>query len=420
MIFYLLIRCITFPFSLLSYRSIHRIGNALGTALYYLYPKFRKRALSNLALARTLHLSASQIPSLAKRSFQSLLITCLEYAKLYREKNIEEIVYCENPETADRILQEGKGVIFFCGHQANWELLFLDGTSRWKGTAIGRPIKNRYLYRWVLAIREKFGGKIVPPKEGFKGCMRALKQGHFVGIVGDQGMPDSGFSSPFFGQNAWTSPLPALLSYRSGRPVLVATIRRVGDRYAIRYSDPIWPNSSESMESEVQRIMLQSLSLLEESIRENPDQWLWVHNRWKQQLPNRLKKAFRHDSVAIVLPQNKDALQPLLPHLSIFREIYPTEPITLFAPQEHLSLLPSLAECEVKSYQSMQELLTPHYKPKLLFDFTANKKIKRHFLSLSCFGVYTQKDLKKWGAISQGSSLSDQLTQALTKRQHAL
>ena len=78
------------------------------------------------------------------------MITCLEYAKFAKEKEISRVVICENPEAAQAILNEGKGIIFFCGHQSNWEVLFLEGTSRMPGVAIGRPIKNQKLYDWVL------------------------------------------------------------------------------------------------------------------------------------------------------------------------------------------------------------------------------------------------------------------------------
>jgi KDO2-lipid IV(A) lauroyltransferase len=100
---------------------LHRLGNALGLAVYYLYPKYRKRALSNLALATDLHLSPEQIVETAKKSLQSLAITALEYPRLSREKNIHQLATCQNPEPAASMIKAGQGIIFFCGHQTNWE-----------------------------------------------------------------------------------------------------------------------------------------------------------------------------------------------------------------------------------------------------------------------------------------------------------
>lgn len=192
---YLLFRLLSFPLAFFPLSWLQAMGNTLGLALYYCYPKYRKRALSNISLASDLNLSPDAIVPLTKASLQNLTITFLEYPKLAREKEIRRIVTCENPEIAESILKTGKGIIFFCGHQANWEVLFLEGTNRMAGVAIGRPIKNQYLYRWVISIREKFGGTMIPPPNALKEGLRALKSGKFLGIVGDQGMPNSGFSS---------------------------------------------------------------------------------------------------------------------------------------------------------------------------------------------------------------------------------
>ena len=67
-------------------------------------------------------------------------------------------------------------MIFFCGHQANWETLFIAGNKLFKGIAIGKPIKNILLYKWILSIREKTGGKIVDPKNALKEGLKNLRK----------------------------------------------------------------------------------------------------------------------------------------------------------------------------------------------------------------------------------------------------
>jgi KDO2-lipid IV(A) lauroyltransferase len=291
----MLIRLLTLPVLFLSYRQIHALGKFLGTISYYLIPKFRKRALSNLALA--LSLEEATLIKTAKESMQNLCINCLEYPKLSWEKKISRVASCENPQQAAELIAQGQGVIFFCGHQSNWEILFLEGTSRMPGVAIGRPIKNRFLYHWILSIRQKYGGKIVPPQNAIREGLRALKKGCFLGIVGDQGMPDSGFRSLFFRKPAWSSPIPAILSYRTNSPLIVATTHRQQGKYLIHYSDPIWPRLDNSLESESERLMKTALSLLEESIKKSPGEWLWQHNRWKQQTLKRVKRRFRQETL---------------------------------------------------------------------------------------------------------------------------
>ncbi|MEN9343513.1 MAG: acyltransferase [Chlamydiota bacterium] len=391
---FLLIYLLTYPLRLLSFKAIHGVGRTLGSCLYYLIPKFRKRALSNVALATTLYLSPKQILKTAKRSLQNLAITFLEYAKLDSIDSVEELVTCVNPETAEKLMQEGKPPIFFCGHQANWELLFLEGTRRMKGVAIGRPVKNAFLYDYVLRIRQKYGGKIVHPKQAIKEGLRALKQGAFLGIVGDQGMPDSGYSSLFFGRLAWTSPMPALLAHRTGSPIIVATTERTKKgRYLIHYSDPLFPNLEAPAHQEVDRLMQASLALLENSIRKHPDEWLFIHNRWKQQTPGIVKKQFRHEAILIILPSEKEAMTMRTSYEELFgllieiKALYPKEFITIYSPT---GITPSIACEEVIHYRTKQELFFTDYKFKLLFNFTPHRALCSHFKKQS---VFTTVDL---------------------------
>src|ERR1700730_16092481 len=133
------------PVRFLPLSWIHRLGTGLGSALFTCVSKFRKRTLSNLALSG-LCSTHEQLYATAKQSLSNLMITCMEYAKFAQVRSIEGLARCENPQVAMTLMREGKPVIFFCGHQSNWEVLFLEGTSRMPGVAIGRPIANRFLY----------------------------------------------------------------------------------------------------------------------------------------------------------------------------------------------------------------------------------------------------------------------------------
>jgi KDO2-lipid IV(A) lauroyltransferase len=383
---FILILGLTWPLRWLPYSAIHQLGSFLGGCVYYISAKFRKRTLSNLSLAFTL--PEKELKRLAKASLQNLMITCLEYAKFASEKEIHRVARCVNPETADRLMKENKPVIFFCGHQSNWEVLFLEGTRRMPGVAIGRPIKNHYLYDWVLSIRQKYDGKMIAPQNAIREGLRGLKKGAFLGIVGDQGMPDSGYHSPFFGRKAWTSPIAAILSHRTGSPIMVATTRRKEGQYYIHYSDPIWPNSDAPMEGEVDRLMKAALAHLEQTIQEEPAQWLWSHNRWKQQTADKLQKKFRHEAILIILPQEEAALERILPALATFREIYPHEFLTVYAPKEV-----ELEGAEIVIYANESELLKRDYRFKLVFNLSSCNKVKRHFKKLAAFQVVCMKDL---------------------------
>ena len=395
---YYLIRVLMAPFAIMPFRLIHLIGRGLGLLAYYLLPRFRKRALSNLALATDLNLSNDRIVACAKGSFQSLCITLLEYPRFATCRRIDRVVRCVNPELAQKLISNG--IIFFCAHQANWEVLFLDGTTRMPGVAIARPTKNRYLHNWVIAMREKFGGTIIPQKQAIKGSLRALKAGKFLGIVGDQGLPESDFSSDFLGRRAWTSPVPAMLAYKTGCPIMFAKTKRRPGGYLIHYSDPMYADTSRPLEEEVPRLMEGMLSLLEASIKERPHEWLWIHNRWKQETPVNVYYRFRQDAILIITPGNID--------LSILRTIYPKAFLTIISP----SPIDIDAEVIVS-----KDILLDDYRFKLVIDLTETPACKKHYLSLAALDVITPTDMKKIAAehLSGDEDIPELLLKTLTR-----
>jgi KDO2-lipid IV(A) lauroyltransferase len=383
---YFFIRALTWPIRYLPYSWIRQLGRNLGRIAFYCMTDYRKRSLSNLALANDLHIgSEKELREIAKQSFENLAINVLEYPSFDRETNFSRAVQCVNPEIADTLYREGKGIIFFCGHQSNWEVLFLDGTCRMKGIAIGKAIKNRRLYRWVLSIREKNGGRIIAPRNAVKEGLRALRKGIFIGIVGDQGMPDSGYSFPFLGRRAWTSTTPALLAYRTNSPIIVATTRRTPQGYRIHYSDPIWPNQEAPAETDVVRMMDRSLTCLQNSIKESPGEWLWQHNRWKQQTPQILYKRFRYDSICVILPDEKKAFEKILPHLATIKQIYSSNFLFLIAPHAFKDT-PLISADEITYYSNLKELKLRDYRFKLVYNFSSYR-LAKHYLSLSAFEV---------------------------------
>lgn len=396
-IVYYSIRLATLPFSWMPFSWIRWIGKKAGWVAFYFMETYRKRTLSNLALAKDLALSPKELIATAKQSFQNLAINCLEYPKLACKRDLSRAIRCENPDEAEALYQKGYGIIFFCGHQANWEVLFLDGTTRMKGVAIGKSIKNKLLYNWILQIREKNGGKIISQRNAVREGLRALRKGIFLGIVGDQGMPDSGYSFPFFGRRAWTSTAPALLAYKTQSPILFAETRRVPGGYRIHYSDPIWPDLSEPLEKEVVRMMDASLALLEKSIKNSPGEWLWQHNRWKQQTPQIVYKRFRHDCICIILPEEKTAFEEAARHLPALKLIYPLSFISLLIPTKYVSF-PLIDADETIPYACLADAHLPDYRFKLVFNFTDCLTLKRHYKKYSAFEVLSLSDLKQLAA----------------------
>lgn len=387
LISYIFIRSFLYCLSFLNFEQIQKLAKILTPLCYKVITKYRKRALSNLALAKDLSLTNDEIRRISKQSLFHLLVTAFEYGKLAKVNSIKSFCNCTNPQETDALLDNKKGVIFFCGHQSNWELLFLDATSRHFGVCIGKPIKNTRLYNFILSIRQKFLGSVIIPKDAYKGCMKALKKGELVGVVGDQGLTESSFSYDCMGRKAFMTTLPAILSVRSGAPVYVASIIRESNSYSITYTGPI-KASTDSLDP-IHEITLKSLLILDEKIKKHPEQWMWQHNRWKIPYKNFIPKKFKHDAIAVIIAHKIENLDE---ELLLLKETYKDAYIICFKPR---TLNLELSFDEIISYDHTDNCFVEHYGPKLIIDLVNIQGLQKHFKKLSAFEYIHTSSIKK-------------------------
>lgn len=387
---YCLFRAFGCCIAALPYRAIHGLGRSAGTCAYYLHRPFRKKAMVNLSIAFGTSHSEQELKAIAIHSFQNLMITILEFFRLKKSHgNLSEIVVLQENSQIEALLKERKGIVFLSAHQANWEIPFLALTDRFKGIAIGRPIKNRWLYNWVLSVREMNGGKIVMPKNAIRAGIKALLRGEFLGIVGDQAYPESPYSYPLFGTRAWTASTPALLAYKTGCPLAAGMTKRINGRYQVSASPLIWPDLNVPLKDEVPRMMDAAMKYLEASIAEQPDQWMWVHDRWKQQEINHVKREYRYGFILIVLPTDP---RPFLEILPLFRTIYPRSFLTFFVPK---GTSVDLQDCTVKEYEREEDLFIRDWRFQLVLDFYNSHRLRRHFLKLGASKTLHLGQMKK-------------------------
>jgi len=406
---YLCLRAFGGILSLLPYAFIQRVGKKIGTLVYYLHRSFRKKALSNVAIAYGEALSEKERKSIALESFQNLVIACLELFRLKRSrKNLSEIIQIEGEEALLPFIEKKQGMIFLTCHQANWEIPFLAITAKYRGIGIGRPIKNRWLYRWLLSIREMNGGKIVMPRNAIRESLKALKEGKFVGIVGDQAFPESPYAYPLFGTRAWTTNTPALLAYRTGCPLIAVSTKRVGHRYVVRGSPPLWPDLALTREEALADLMNRAMHYLEKSIQEAPGQWMWQHDRWKQQGIDHVKRPYRYGFILVIIPPD---FSPYLPLFPLLKAIYPRSFLTFCIPE---GCPFSLEGCEKRTYRSLSELYIRDFRYQFLIDLSNTRSLRKHFLSL---GVKSAVHLKKMQRRTRESDLQKAILHTLVKKE---
>jgi KDO2-lipid IV(A) lauroyltransferase len=407
---YFSVRIFFFPLSLLPYSVIHRLGQFFGNLAYFLGPsKFRKTTYHNLALAKNLKLSEKQLKKIARLSFQNLVIVGLEYFRLKASrKKMDQVIQGYNLKPLSDQAQSGQGSVAVTGHIANWELCFLHFTQMFKASAIGKPIKNGRLYRFIRSIREMHGGKIVEMQDALSKGIKQIKEGDIFAMVNDQSFTSSFYSYPFFGSRAWTSPSPALLAYKAEVPIFVVTTTRLKKgKYEYRISDPIWPNRKNPLKVELPRLMDEIMNHFEKHITKHPDQWLWQHKRWKQEGFHRVYNQFKADSILFILPQDEALFDRINIGLPILSQIYTRSFLTFMVPLKYKEKF-SMSDNECLYYQHERELFVRDYRFQLVFDFEENPKIKKHFLKLSAFKVYTLSDLLRTISLKKESPFNSQ------------
>jgi KDO2-lipid IV(A) lauroyltransferase len=262
-----------------------RVGAALGGLAYRLLPGRRRVALANLALAFGAGLPARDRVTTARASFQHLGMTAVECCRLFfgRPGEVLAAVRVEGVEHVKAALAEGRGAFYLTAHFGNWELLAashqLTGLPL---SVVVRPLDNPLLEGVLARARERHGVRAIPKRVAIGGIRAALARGECVGILLDQNAGPSGVFVPFFGQLASTSRSLALLTLRTGAPVLPAFIRRLpGGDHEVTIEPPVPLVRTGDRGRDVEVNTARFTEVIEHWVRSCPEQWFWVHRRWK-------------------------------------------------------------------------------------------------------------------------------------------
>ncbi|MFP6734790.1 MAG: lauroyl acyltransferase [Rhodospirillales bacterium] len=185
-------------------------------------------------------------------------------------------------EHMDALRDDGIAGIFFAGHLANWELPPLAGTKRGLVVhAVYRRANNPFFDTIVQKGRAVLGGDLFPKgSEGAKATLRALRRGDHMAMLVDQKMND-GISVPFLGLDAMTAPAVAQLAYRYECPLVPARVERLGGaHFRVTCYPPLEKPDSGDRQADIVALMGMVNATLGDWVRERPEQWLWIHNRW--------------------------------------------------------------------------------------------------------------------------------------------
>jgi len=264
------------------------LGRQLGRVAFHLDREHQKVVFQNLRLAFGREKSEKDIDDIAKRTFENLGMTAVEFFRIPHMdvEMFKKRVTVEGLEKALKLLEMKNGILLLLSHFGNWELMGM------MSKVIGQPImviakpvkKNKWVDQFITEIRRKAGLEVIPTEKASRRVIRALSQNRVVGILIDQRAKRSeGVWADFFGRRAPTTPGLAILAIKTGAPILpVFMIRNGYQRHRLLIQEPLELTHTRDIKKDVETNTQLINHTLESMIRQYPDQWFWVHRRWER------------------------------------------------------------------------------------------------------------------------------------------
>jgi len=274
----------------LAHRHIIAFGKILGAAAYFLDVPHRRIVRRNLRFAYP-DWSREKVEHISRRVFQNLGISFLEFfqvASLSREQVLDRVrvVGLENLQNA---LKSKTGLILVSAHLGSWEtgMLFVCCHIRKPLLGVVKEVRFAPLNRWVQRLRTRFGIKIIYKKGAMPEMRRMLRRGGVIGLLVDQSRRSEGVDVNFFGHRVTTTPAAAFLAIRCKSPVLpLFCVRDDSGRITVVVQSPLEMKRTGDLRSDIQTNTQMITDIVEKAVRQYPDQWFWVHKRWKKYYPH--------------------------------------------------------------------------------------------------------------------------------------
>src|ERR1041385_8599155 len=280
-------------------------GEVLGVSACMASGKYRSLATRNLEIAFQNEKSQSELTQLVRRHFRRLGANLLCSAKLTQmpPEKILERVEVENIDSMAREFRAGVPVVLVLSHLGTWELfsqLMPKFVGFVRNASVYQGLGNRFIDEHVRRTRSQTGLELFDRHDGFEPVIELLRSGGGVGVLSDQHAGDHGVWTPFFGRLASTSPLPTLLAKRTRAALIAAGVYTTGRaRWRMVFTERF-----DQAGASVGMLTSKINGVIEQQIRRAPEDWFWVHNRWKTPQPNFL---LAHYKRGIYLPEGISA-----------------------------------------------------------------------------------------------------------------
>ena len=265
------------------------LGRILGLSLsrkifsnvfYFIGPIFKsKKVIFNNLITFKENISELEKKVIIANMWKNYGKTFIEYVFLDYFRKSKNHVKIKGIDNLNKILEEKKPVIFVSGHFSNFELMSMEITKKDINLAtIYRPLNNYFLNPLMEYLRKKYVCKH-QIKKGIKGVRESIdfiKKGYSVALMIDQRVSE-GEKIDFFGKPALTTTLPAQLALKYKIPIIPVFIERVDENFTIQFFDKIIASDFQNKNELTSKLN----NILEKMIVDNPNEWIWTHNRWK-------------------------------------------------------------------------------------------------------------------------------------------
>jgi KDO2-lipid IV(A) lauroyltransferase len=263
-----------------------RIAAGGAALVFRVLKKERQKTIRNLTAAFGGCKPPAEIEAIARKVFVNLSKNLIDWILLDRmsEDTLKGLVDIEGREKIERVLSHGKGVIVLTAHIGNWEYLaaYVALFIR-PGGVVGRKVYIDQYDRLLVEMRRKKKIETIYSTDSPKRILKILKDNCVVGILPDQDVGYlNGVFVDFFGRQAYTPTGPAAISLASGAAIVPAfLIRQDDDRFRIHTEEPISVSDTGDKKKDIFENTQKWSAVCERYILRYPDQWVWMHNRWK-------------------------------------------------------------------------------------------------------------------------------------------
>ena len=278
------------------------LAKAVGNIAYHLDRQHRQIALRNLTFAFP-QLTRGELQKIAKGAFRNIVLVGVEMIVLSRKdpSKLYQEIEIIGKEHLEKARSKGKGVLFMTGHTGNWETLAcLGGVIKMLDSVVARRINNPWVNRWINSIRQRYGVRVIE-KGRIREMVREFEKAHMMGTLIDQDGGSRGVFVPYFGRLTSTPAGLVRLGVKSGVSILPIFVRRLEGclKFRIVVGADIYPVDPAMGEDEkVRKVVEEFAFALESFVREKPEQWLWLHRRWKT-IPQAERK-LKSDQVLVI------------------------------------------------------------------------------------------------------------------------